>query len=281
MEFIKKNLANAYKLLKGHLFLHFISYAFCALSYVHLFSYKKKYFIITFLTFQTLLVILISQIICLLKTTNITSFDQIKCSLNIYTFISLIYFILIVTKFVLIFQMFNFKNKYKIILICVSIIYYIFDSLIFIYEYYIIFQQIKKNISDRIIIQLAQNRNIVNNSFKNETQPSEKNNNNVTFEKEDTVYIICGKMDDNNNNNNQNNSNKNNKVNFFSEIDNKSNNKEIIILKNKKSNNKINSNNNDLNNTNISSKRKIPLSEENKSKSFEQIKSYSLSSKEI
>ena len=298
MEIIKRNLTSSYKLLKFHFFLHIISYGFSALIYTYIFSFKKKYFTITFLTIQTLLLILLIQMLCLIRTTYVSSFDQIKCALNIYMFLSLIFLILVIIQYVLILKEFNWKNIYKIILVCVSILYYIFDSLIFIYEYINIYKEIKKSISDRISMQLEnQNRNLENNIYKNDTQPSEKTNKNLSFEKEDTVYIICERSDkkDNKNITKVNKVNKDNKINkikkkfkniknkIFTEITvnntNISFNKET--KKDKKTNKIINFIHNELENIETHTKRKLSLSEENKTKTIEQIKIFPPSSKEI
>ena len=293
MEIIKRNLNFSYKLLKIHFFLHVISYGFSALIYTYIFSFKKKYFTITFLTIQTLLLILLLQMLCLIRTTHVSSFEQIKCALNMYMFMSSIFFILVVIQYSLIFREFNWKNSYKIILIFVSILYYIFDSLIFIYEYINIYKEIKKSISDRISMQLEnQNRNLENNIYKNDTQPSEKTNKNVSFEKEDTVYIICDRSDkiSNKNTNNLNKIKKKIKkkiktikTKFFTEIainnNNISFNKEM--KKDEKSNKIINLIHNEIGSVDTHKRRKLSLSEENKTKTIEQIKIFPPSSKEI
>lgn len=294
MEIIKRNLNFSYKLLKIHFLLHIISYGFSALIYTYIFSFKKKYFTITFLTIQTLLLILLLQMLCLIRTTHVSSFDQIKCALNMYMFMSSIFFILVVIQYSLIFREFNWKNSYKIVLIFVSILYYIFDSLIFIYEYINIYKEIKKSISDRISLQLEnQNRNLENNIYKNDTQPSEKTNKNESFEKEDTVYIICDRSDkiSNKNTNKVNKVNKINKIKkkikkiknkFFTEItinnNNISFNKEM--KKDEKSDKIINLIHNEIGSVDIHTRRKLSLSEENKTKTIEQIKIFPPISKE-
>jgi len=138
-----------------------------------------------------------------------------------------------------------------------------------------------------------QNRNLENNIYKNDTQPSEKTNKNLSFEKEDTVYIICERSDKNNS--------KITKVNKVNKVDNIK--KKIKKIKNKifteitvnnnnisfnkeakedKQNNKIiNFIHNELENIETHTKRKLSLSEENKTKTIEQIKIFPPSSKEI
>ena len=138
-----------------------------------------------------------------------------------------------------------------------------------------------------------QNRNLENNIYKNDTQPSEKTNKNLSFEKEDTVYIICERSDKN--------SSKITKVNKVNKVDNIK--KKIKKIKNKifteitvnntnssfnketkkdKDNHKIiNFIHNELENIETHTKRKLSLSEENKTKTIEQIKIFPPSSKEI
>jgi hypothetical protein len=142
-----------------------------------------------------------------------------------------------------------------------------------------------------------QNRNLENNIYKNDTQPSEKTNKNLSFEKEDTVYIICERSDKNDNKNitKVNKVNKDNKINkikkkikkiknkIFTEI--KVNNTNISFnketKKDKKTNKIINFIHNELENIETHTKRKLSLSEENKTKTIEQIKIFPPSSKEI
>ena len=280
MDIFKKYIDFSYKLLKAHILIHFISHAFSALIYVYIFLYKNKYFVVTFITIQIVLLILILKMLCLIRTTHFSSFDQLKCGFNFYMMMSLVYFILIIIKFVLIFRIFKWKIIYKIILICVSLLYYIFDSFIFFYEYVTIHKQINKSISDRIIIQMeAQNRNAENNIVKNDTQQSEKTHKNETFEKEDTIYIICDKKSENKNNIISINKTNKKIINNFvveAQINNSNNNnsfnKEMNKIKDKKNNNMINFIHYKLETIETSTKRKLSLSEENKSKNFERIK---------
>ena len=268
MEIFKKNLAFSNKLLKAHFFLLSISYGFCALIYTYLFTCKKKYFFAVFLTIQTLLLIFILQMHCLMKSSFFSAIEQIKCSLNIYAFISIIFFILVIIQYYLIFCSFKYTNIYKISLLCISMAYYISDVFIFIYEYYMIFNQIRKIISERIRMQTTQRRNIKKNINK-ETEPSEKSKSkkNERFEKEDTFYIIYGNFNDNNNNSLSkkiNNNNTNYLVINSTTTYNKKRNKNI----NNNRPNKINFFENNIN----ESKRKIRSNEGSKSHSFEKVK---------
>ena len=279
MDLFKKYIGFSYKLLKVHFFIHFISHAFSALIYVYIFSYKKKYFVVIFITIQLLLLILIFKMLCLIRATHTSSFDQLKCANNIYMMMFLVYFILIIIKFVIIFRIFKWKIIYKIILICISLLYYIFDSFIFIYEFVTIHKQIEKIISDRINIQMeTQNRN-AGNIVKNDTQQSERTHKNETFEKEDTVYIICDKKSENKNNIiriKKNNKKIINNIVVEAQINNSNNNnsfnKEMNKIKDKKNNNVINFIHYEFESIKTNTKRKLSLSEENKFKNFEQIK---------
>lgn len=280
MEILKKNLAFSQKLLKAHFFILIISYGFCSLNYTYILDYKKKYFFVVFLTIQTLLLIFMFHTQCLIKSSFFSAIEQIKCSLNIYAFFSIAFFILVIVQYYLIFSAFKSSNIYKILLICISLSYYIFDVFIFIYEYYMIFNQIKRTISERIRMQTARGRNIVK-ICKNETEPSEKSKSkkNEPFEKEDTFYIIHGYFDNNNNKNE--NSHKKISNTILYEVNN-------TITYNRGRNKNIN--NNRKNKINFlgsrfeidsDSHRKLGLNEGSKSHSFEKVKMFLPISKEI
>ena len=258
MEFFKKYMAIPYKILKVHFTIHFISYAFCVLNYIYLLSYEKRLFFISFITIQTLLLLFILQLLCLMKSSFSSSIEHIKYATNIYMFLSLIFIGFVIVQYVLIFRVFNTFNIYKICLFCPSILYYLLDIFIFIYEYCLIKEKVKKCISDRILMQLSQSTNTDKNN-KTETQPSERNNKDIPFQKEDTVYIISSSFDDKKNNSkNKKGNKKNNQI--FTVI---SNNKIDKIMSNKN----LNINNNfekDFENFSDSN-RNINLNEENKS----------------
>jgi len=266
-DILHKNFIFPIILLRAHFFIHLLSILFCALNYVYLFSYENKYFFATFMTFQVLLLIFILQMLCLLKSICFNSLGQLKCSLNLYLLISLIFLILIIINYILIFQIFLY-NKYKITLLCLGLMYYIFDGMLFLFECFVIFQLIKRSISERILMQINQNGNIENKNTKNDTQTSEKTNKNENYEKESTIYIIY----DNNINNKNNNTNiKKVNNNIFSEIknDNSSCNNEGNIITIKR-NNKKNFSNNKYK-TVYNHKAKIMNEEDNSSKSFSEI----------
>ena len=188
-DILHKNFIFPIILLRAHFFIHFLSILFCALNYVYLFSYENKYFFATFMTFHALLLILILQMLCLLKSICFNSLGQLKCSLNLYLLISLIFLILIIINYILIFQIFHY-NKYRITLLCLGLMYYILDGMFFLFDCFVIFQLIKRSISERILMQINQNGNIENKNTKNDTQMSDKTNKNENYEKESTIYII-------------------------------------------------------------------------------------------
>jgi len=267
MEIFRKKLEFSFKLLKTHFFLHFISYGFSALNFTLIFIDKKKFFVIIFLTVQTILLLFISQMICLLKSSFFSAIRQIKCILNIYAVVFIIFFILIIVQYILIFKMFNLLNNYKIVISTMGMLYYIFDGLIFVNEYYIIFKQIKNSKTNRMMMQTT---NPIGNSekiCKNETMDSDKAKKieNEKFVKDDTIYIIYG----NNNTENNKKRNKNSK-------NNKNDLKEIYSTtsdydgRNKKIVNKKFYNSNKFEND-YDSKRKIQINEGKKSLSLKNI----------
>jgi len=266
-DILHKNFIFPIILLRAHFFIHFLSILFCVLNYVYLFCYENKYFFATFMTFHALLLILILQMLCLLKSICFNSLGQLKCSLNLYLLISLIFLILIIINYILIFQIFHY-NKYRITLLCLGLMYYILDGMFFLFDCFVIFQLIKRSISERILMQINQNGNIENKNTKNDTQTSEKTNNNENYEKESTIYIIY----DNNINNKNNNANiKKVNNNIFSEINNDNSfcNNEGNIMTIKR-NNKKNFSNNKYK-TFYNHKGKIMNEEDNSSKSFDEI----------
>ena len=257
MEKFKRKLAFSLKLLKAHFFLHFISYGFSALNYTFVFLCKKKFIIIILLAVQTLLLIFILQMICLLKFSFLSSRRQIKYVLNIYAVIFIIFFIFIIIQYIYIFKIFNSMNSYKIVISVMGMLYYILDGIIFVYEYFIILKQIKNAKSNRIMMQTTSNNNYSQKNCKSETMDSDKTKKivNEKFVKDDTIYIIYG------NNNTENNKNDLKEINSTtSNYDGR--NKKIV-------NKKLNNSNKFEND--YDSKRKIQINEGKKSLSLKNI----------
>ena len=267
MEIFRKKLEFSFKLLKTHFFLHFISYGFSALNFTLIFIDKKKFFVIIFLTVQTILLLFISQMICLLKSSFFSAVRQIKCILNIYAVVFIIFFILIIVQYILIFKMFNLLNNYKIVISTMGMLYYIFDGLIFVNEYYIIFKQIKNSKTNRMMMQTTNHIGNSEKICKNETMDSDKAKKieNEKFVKDDTIYIIYG-----------NNNTENNKKRSKNSKNNKNDLKEIYSTtsdydgRNKKIVNKKFYNSNKFEND-YDSKRKIQINEGKKSLSLKNI----------
>ena len=273
MESFNRKFAFSLKLLKSHIFLHFISYGFSALNYTFVFCCKKKIFIIIFLTVQTLLLIFILQMICLLKIFFVPSNRQIKYALNIYAVVFIIFFILVIVQYIFIFQIFNSMNTYKIFISVMGMLYYILDGIIFIREYFTIINQIKNSKSNTTIRTMMQTTSSNNNSeknCKNETMDSDKTKKieNEKFVNDDTVYVIYG------NNNTENNKkrkfkSKNNKI-VFNEVN-------SIISNNDGRNKKIVNKkyyNSNICENDFDSKRKIKINEGKKSFSLKNNKIY-------
>lgn len=163
--------------------------------------------------------------------------------------------------------MFNLLNNYKIVISTMGMLYYIFDGLIFVNEYYIIFKQIKNSKTNRMMMQTT---NPIGNSekiCKNETMESDKAKKieNEKFVKDDTVYIIYG------NNNTENKKNRNSRT-KNDKIGIKETNSTISYYygRNKKFENKKNFNSNKYE-SDYDSKRAIKINEGKKSYSLKNI----------
>ena len=210
MDIFKRNITLSSKLLKAHFILHFISYGFSALNYALIFCYKKKYFIMIFFAVQTLLLIFITHMIFLLKSSFLSEIVQIQCVLITYAIAFIIFVIFVIIQYILIFKLYNSLNVPKIVLSCIGLLYYILDGIIFVHEYCIISKQIKIAKENSIKMQTTAGTNVEKNC-KNETMDSDKSKKieNEKFEKDDTTYIIhANNNPENYKNNNSNNKNK-------------------------------------------------------------------------
>ena len=158
-------------------------------------------------------------------------------------------------------------NTYKIVISVMGIFYYIFDGIIFIHEYFIIYKQIKNLKSNRIMMQTTSGNNNPEKNFKNETMDSDKTKKieNEKFVKDDTVYIIYG------NNNTENDKKRNSKTkNNLKDLKEVNSTISYYDGRNKKIENKKYYNSNDCEN-NYDSKRKIKVNEGKKSYSLKNI----------
>lgn len=196
----KKHFNYPFRYFLIHIILTPISYTFGILNFTIILCLKYRSFFISSFIIQVLVIIFMIKLLCLFKT-KFDSTDNIKCTLIIYSFLSFIALIMVSIEYTLIFQNINLPKsqmdkKYKISFICISILYHIYHNLNFIYEFYIVIREIKKYLDDRVDAQISERRNAQNKN-KNETQSSEKPKKNESFIKEDTIYIIHGKINDN------------------------------------------------------------------------------------
>jgi len=196
MENFSKNLSFPFKFILIHLFLYFVSYGIALVNYFIIVPLKYKTFFISYFTIISLELIFMIKLVCLFKA-SYDSTDNIKCILIIYTIMSFISAIFVSVEYVLIFK--NIKDptcklemRYKIPIICISLLYYAYNNLIFIFECYIVLKGLKQCIMDRIQSQ-SNGRNNVNNE-RVATQSSEKTKKYESFVKEDTIYIIHGNL---------------------------------------------------------------------------------------
>ena len=192
MENFSKNLNFPFKFIRIHCFLYFISYGIALVNYFIIIPLKYKSFFISYFTIISLELIFLIKLVCLFKS-SYDSTDSIKCILIIYNIMSFISAIFVVVEYILIFKNIKDPNcklqmKYKIPILCISLLYYLYNNLIFIFEIYIVLKAIKQCIIDRIQSQSNERSNA--NNERNATQSSEKTRKCESFIKEDTIYII-------------------------------------------------------------------------------------------
>lgn len=194
MENFNKNFNFPFKFILVHSFLYFISYGIALVNYYIIVPFKYKTFFISYFTIISLELIFLSKLLCLFKS-SYDSTDNIKCILLIYSIMSIISLIFVSIEYVLIFKNIKEPNcqlemKYKIPVLCISLLYYMYNNLIFIYEGYIVLKGLKQCIIDRLETQ----SNERGGNEGNVTQSSEKAKKIESFVKEDTVYIIHGNL---------------------------------------------------------------------------------------
>jgi len=193
MENFNKNFNFPFKFILVHSLLYFISYGIALVNYYIIVPLKYKTFFISYFTIISLELIFLAKLLCLFKSTY-DSTDNIKCTLLIYSIMSIASLIFVSVEYVLIFKNIKEPNcklemKYKIPVLCISLLYYMYNNLIFIYESYIVLQGLKQCIIDRLQSQSNERGN-----EGNVTQSSEKAKKIESFVKEDTVYIIHGNL---------------------------------------------------------------------------------------
>ena len=264
MDNYKKNLHYPFIFFLVHSILYLISYAIGITNfYIILSSQYKSFFISSYIILGLSLIFMI-KLIFLFKS-SIDSIDNIKCSLIIYVIMSIISLVFIVVEYFLIFKNINdskciLEKKYKIAYICISLFYHAYNNLIFIYECYIVIKAVHQNISERIQLQILEQRNNNNNNDynndKNKTQSSEKSKKDESFIKEETIVIVQGNFKEEIENNNENIV----KIKKNSNLQNSSNTSRILKNENNDEDNKIYSikkEKNMNNNRDINSKRLI------------------------
>ena len=196
MEYLIKNLNFPFKFIRIHCFLYLILYGIALINYFIIIPLKYKSFFISYFTIISLELIFFFNFVCLFKS-SYDSIDSIKCILIIYTIMPFISAIFVAIEYMLIFRNIKHPNcklqmKYKIQFLCFSLLYYVYNNLIFIYECYIVLKGIKQCIIDRIQSQ-SNGRSNANNE-RNVTQSSERMKKYESFVKEDTIYIIQGNI---------------------------------------------------------------------------------------
>lgn len=246
MENNKKNFNHPFRVVLIHSILYPITYALDILNYTILLNLKYKSFFISCYVVQGLVIIFMIKMLSLFKSKYDSTYN-IKCTLIMYSFLSIISLIFVIIEYILIFKNLDTSSskmdkKYKLPFIIMSILYHSYHNLIFIYESYIIIKAIKKHIEERINGQISDRRNIQERN-KNETRSSDKPKKVESFIKQDTIFIIQGKFHDNNSNFNDNISNMSN-ICSIKKIDNSSQN---LKLKNENINQE---NYQDINNNN-------------------------------
>ena len=205
MENNTSNYIRPHKYILIHTILYPISYVLGILNFSIILISQYRSFFISCYIIQGLVIIFMVKMICLFKS-KYDSTENIRCTLIIYIALSFISLIFVSIEYLLIFKNFNLSRckmdkKYKIAFVCIGIIYHTYHNLSFIYECFIVVKAVKKNIQDRVQIQIAEIRHEIDKN-KNETQSSEKPKKNESFVKEDTIYIIQGKFDEKSNNEN-------------------------------------------------------------------------------
>ena len=203
MENRSTNFIRPLKYLLIHTILCPISYALDILNFSIILNSRYKSFFISNYIIQSFVIIFMAKMLCLFKS-KYDSIDNIKSNLILYIILSFISLIFVSVEYYLIFKNFNLprckmEKKYKIPFICISILYHIYHNLSFIYEFFIVEKAIKKIIEQRVQNQMEEMRNEIDKN-KNETQSSDKPKKIESFVKEDTIYIIQGKLDEKSNN---------------------------------------------------------------------------------
>ena len=197
------------KIIIIHLILYPLSFVFDIIHFSMVLSSQYKSFFISFYIIQGFLILFMCKITGSLKS-RYDSKNNLNCNLITYGSLSFVTLIFVAVQYVLIIKKFNdpkskMGKKLKIAFIVISLTYHLYNNLIFIYELIIIKIANDKDLqSIQVEVHQPQTRNNNNNDYdkkesQNETRSSDKQKNNDSFIKEDTIYIIKadGKFNEN------------------------------------------------------------------------------------
>ena len=199
MEINKKDFKFLLNIVIIHTILYPLSFAFDMIHFYILLTSQNKFFFISCYIIQILLFIFLIKIMQLIKSRDELK-GNINCNLLVYALMSFITLSFIIGEYSIIFKNFNnpkckIGKTFKIFLVILSLLFHIYNNLSFIYELKLIKKIIDK-ISESQQSLPSHPSHPIRDTF-NETRSSEKSKKNVSFKKEDTVYIIRGQFKEN------------------------------------------------------------------------------------
>ena len=138
MEATGNNFAIPLKMIIIHAVLYPLSFVFDSIHFSILLSSGYKSFFVSCYIIESLLFIFLLKMIGFLRS-SFESKDSIMCNLLAYASLSVITLVFVIGEYALIFKNFNIptrymKEKYKILFVITSILYHIYNNLIFICE---------------------------------------------------------------------------------------------------------------------------------------------------
>ena len=198
MEATGNNFAIPLKMIIIHAILYPLSFVFDSIHFSILLKSQYKSFFISCYIIESLLFIFLLKMIGFLRS-SFESKDSIMCNLLAYASLSVITLVFVIGEYALIFKNFNIptcdmEEKYKILFVITSLLYHIYNNLIFICELIFILKSNDKKSEPQ---QIQQPRNIIiKRENTNKTSSSEKPEKEDSFVKEDTIFIIQGQVKD-------------------------------------------------------------------------------------
>ena len=198
MEATGNNFEIPLKMIIVHAILYPLSFVFDSIHFSILLKSQYKSFFISCYIIESLLFIFLLKMIGFLRS-SFESKDSIMCNLLAYASLSVISLVFVIGEYVLIFKNFNIptchmEEKYKILFVITSLLYHIYNNLIFIFELIFILKSNDKKSEPQ---QIQQPRNIIiKRENTNKTSSSEKPEKEDSFVKEDTIFIIQGQVKD-------------------------------------------------------------------------------------